>query len=187
MKNQLRKKYKDKRQALSVQERERLSRSIAQHFIQSEFTQNQTFHIFIPIEKFKEIQTEFIITELWKQNKKVIVPKINNNELLNCLYNPDTVLAENHWGVKEPKKQELIPNEDIDIVLLPMLICDKNGNRIGYGGGFYDRFLPNLKPNVKLVGINYFEPIDFIENENHDIPLDTLITPKGFKKFKEKS
>ncbi|MXV37538.1 5-formyltetrahydrofolate cyclo-ligase [Flavobacteriaceae bacterium Ap0902] len=183
MKKDLRQVYITKRKEISTSDREIYSQQIATHFLNSEWMEYETFHIFIPIDKFNEINTRLIIQELWAKNKTVVVPKMKGKALLNCAYTPETLLAKNSWGIEEPKNHKEIPASQIDVVIVPMLIADKNGNRIGYGGGFYDRFLPTLRRDVQLVGINYFEPIAHIDHEEHDIPLDALITPKGVVKF----
>lgn len=183
MKQQLRKKYHEKRRQLSSEQIQQKSQQIAQHFLASEWINFQTFHIFLSIEKFHEVQTQFIISELWNQQKTVVVPKMKGKALLNCAYKPETILEIKKWDIPEPQTYELIDSKDIDVVLMPLLICDQNGNRIGYGGGFYDRFLPNLRKDVPLVGINFFEPIAKLESEMHDIPLDALITPNGIVTF----
>lgn len=183
MKKHLRKKYHEKRRQLSSEQIQQKSQQIAQHFLSSEWMNSQTFHVFLSIEKFHEVQTQFIISELWKQNKIVVVPKMNGKALLNCAYTPQTVLEIKKWDIPEPKTCELADSKQIDVVLMPLLICDQNGNRIGYGGGFYDRFLPYLREDVPLVGINFFEPIEHLEKEAHDIPLDALIIPTGVMRF----
>ncbi|MGI9526805.1 MAG: 5-formyltetrahydrofolate cyclo-ligase [Weeksellaceae bacterium] len=183
MKKDLRKEYIAKRKQIAASDRAQWSQQIAAYFLNSEWMDYKTFHIFIPIDKFNEINTHLIIQDLWKKDKTVVVPKMQGKQLLNCHYITDTILSQNNWGIEEPKDCCEIPSSQIDVVLVPMLICDKQGNRIGYGGGFYDRFLPTLRKDVKLVGVNYFKPIEHIENENHDIPLNALVTPKGVLKF----
>jgi len=70
------------------------------------------------------------------------------------------------------------------VVIVPLLICDLNGYRLGYGKGFYDRFLSECRADVLKIGLNYFEPIAQIPGEDTDIPLDFLITPINCHAFK---
>ena len=126
-----------------------------------------------------------MIQKLWEMGKTVVVPKMQGKKLLICHYTPTTELATNHWGIKEPKNAKIIENQEIDIVLVPMLICDKNGNRIGYGGGFYDRFLAQLPNSTKFIGINFFEPTVHIPIHEFDVPLHGLITHEGIFEFRQ--
>lgn len=179
----LRKKYLEKRKQLNREEIILRSQQIAKHFFASELIENQTFHIYISIEKFAEIDTGFIISELWKRGKTVVIPKMEGKKLISCLYTSETEMKLNNWGISEPAECIQIADEKIDVVLVPMLICDKRGNRIGYGGGFYDRFLTGVRNDCRLIGINFFEPAGNIPAEEFDIPLHALITPEGIIRF----
>jgi 5-formyltetrahydrofolate cyclo-ligase len=98
---------------------------------------------------------------------------------------PKTEIAVNKWGIPEPVKeqsdyQEILPQE-IDLVLVPLLAVDKTGQRVGYGAGFYDRFLETAKPTVVTVGLSQFsildEPISDVLLT--DIAIQQVITPQG--------
>jgi len=66
----------------------------------------------------------------------------------------------------------------IDAVLIPLLAFDNQGFRVGYGGGFYDRFLPACRPEALKVGLSFFDPVDVIEDKDqYDIPMDYCVTP----------
>ena len=76
-----------------------------------------------------------------------------------------------------------IPAQSIEVVFVPLLAYDKKGNRIGYGKGFYDRFLQSCKPKL-IVGLSFYEPEqELIESGQHDIPLHYCVHPKGIEKF----
>ena len=182
-KDQLRKFYLKERRNLSAKYVDELSQEITTHFLNSEFSQYQTFHIFISIEKLKEINTTFLIRALWDSDKTIVVPKMCGKDLLNCQLQEDSELTINSWGIREPQNCVQISSSIIDVVIVPLLICDANGNRLGYGGGFYDRFLSSLRADAKLIGISFFEPIEVLPAESHDIPLYALITPKGLITF----
>jgi 5-formyltetrahydrofolate cyclo-ligase len=88
------------------------------------------------------------------------------------------------WGIAEPASGEVWQPETIDLVLVPLLIADKKGNRVGYGGGYYDRFLQRTKPDLLKVGVCFFEPIESItDTAQFDVPLSCCITPQGLYEF----
>lgn len=183
-KNELRILYKYKRKELTTKEIEEFSNHVFNQFLASEFVTCSTFHIFLSIEKQNEVKTSQIIKYLLLHEKKVIVPKVVGNELKHYVLNHQTKLKLNKWNISEPIDcEEFKILNKIDVVFIPLLINDKNGNRIGYGKGFYDKFLEKLKPNVIKIGLNYFESIDKIIPEPHDIPLDYLISPFKIESF----
>ena len=93
--------------------------------------------------------------------------------------------ANSDWGIPEPVGGIVVKPTDFDIVLLPLLTFDLNGNRVGYGKGFYDRYLVNCRPDCLKIGISLFEPVDLIEEvESHDIPLDIAICPAKLYDFR---
>jgi len=184
MKKSIRSEYLAKRKQFTTTEINIWSQAITQHFLDADFMNLQTFHVFVSMSKFNEVNTEYIISELWRQGKEVIVPKMDDKELLNCKYTAQTKMVENSWGILEPEDCIKVPNHQIDVVLVPLLISDLKGNRLGYGGGYYDRFLPLLNKETKFVGINFFEPVEEeIPNESYDIALDYLISPNKIYKI----
>ena len=77
-----------------------------------------------------------------------------------------------------------MPSE-IDVVFIPLLCFDKHGNRVGYGGGYYDKFLTKTKSSCLKIGLSFFEPVDFIQGINmNDIPLDMCVTPEKLYNFR---
>lgn len=181
-KEELRNHYKKQRKKLSLEHIQLYSSAICDVFLKNFIDKGQVFHVFKSIKNLHEIDTSTIIQELLSQNKKVILPKINGDNLLACQIKKNQTYELNSFGVEEPKSCHEINPKEIDIAIIPMLICDEHGHRIGYGGGFYDRFLKDL--NITKVGINFFKPLENISlKEEHDIPLDYLITPNLFLKF----
>ena len=100
------------------------------------------------------------------------------------LYTKGMALTHNATGVPEvPNPQPLHP-EDLDIVLIPLLCIDGSGHRVGFGGGYYDRFLVRTRPGCLKIGIGFFPPIELIEDiSEHDVPLDAYLTPTGLLQF----
>lgn len=94
------------------------------------------------------------------------------------LINENTVYHTNSYGITEPGEGKIIAPELIDLVFIPMLISDKSGFRVGYGKGFYDRYLQQCRHDVLKISFNYFEPIDEIDDTHQfDVPLNFCITP----------
>ena len=139
-------------------------------------------HIFLPILKNKEINTFYIIEKLKADfpKVKIIVPKVDakKERMQSLLLEKDAILKDNSWGIPEPEK-EIVYNGKIDLVLMPLLAFDVNGNRLGYGKGFYDRFLSTLNYQILKVGLSINEPFNgLIPAEKFDIPMDACITPE---------
>ncbi len=178
IKAELRKLYLEKRKTLSNDEVLILSEKILENFIlQFNVIENQSVHVFLPIKKFNEMETKFLIEYFWKRKVNVFVPKIFQNKIISVKLTPETVLKENSWGILEPISNE---NEcsNFDFVITPLLYCDKKGNRIGYGKGFYDEFFRTINADAKKIGVNYFPPIESIDDvSDFDVKLDYLVTP----------
>jgi 5-formyltetrahydrofolate cyclo-ligase len=93
-------------------------------------------------------------------------------------------LEKNGWGISEPKQGVPTPSEKIDLVIVPLLAFDKQGHRVGYGKGFYDRFLKECRPDCQKVGLSMFDPENqSIETNEHDVLLSLCITPTKEYKF----
>lgn len=188
-KSEFRKIYLEKRNNLSQDEISLLSKRIFKNFINYfKPVSDQKIHIFIPIEKFKEINTQIFIDYFLSRNIKIFVPKIVDTKLISVEIFSDTQFETNNWGISEPVSNEDSEVLDFDFVITPLLYCDFKGNRVGYGKGFYDQFFENISKDSKKIGVNYFNPDDMIDDiwEN-DITLDYLVTPTEVLSFSSKS
>jgi len=177
----LRKTYLEKRLTLSKEEYERRNKKINEKLFQLvDFTKIEYLHIFLPIEKFKELTTWPIIARV-KENYphiKIVVPKVVGNQLVHYLFETKDQLQISKWGVEEPSFGSVIQPQQIDMVLVPLVVADKQGNRIGYGKGFYDRFLIECKPTTQKIGLSLLPLLDEIDcAESTDVKLDLCITP----------
>lgn len=181
VKKELRKLYKQKRKELTKNEIENFQQNIYAQIFQINFSNSENIHIFLSIEKQKEINTYPIINFLRSINKTIIISKsdFKTNTLQHFIFDKSTKLEINSYGIPEPINAVKIDVKEIDLVFVPLLISDKKNYRVGYGKGFYDRFLSECKKNVKTIGLNFFEPINIIKDINEfDIPLDKIIYPK---------
>jgi 5-formyltetrahydrofolate cyclo-ligase len=185
LKAELRKKYMQKRKALSTDEAFLLSEKIFENFINYfKPVSGDKVHIFIPIEKFKEIDTQIFINYFLSRNIHVFVPKIVDAKLISVEIFKDTKFELNNWNISEPVSNEDSGENDFNYVITPLLYCDKKGNRVGYGKGFYDVFFENIPSETKKIGVNYFNPDENIDDVwENDILLDYLITPTDVLSF----
>jgi 5-formyltetrahydrofolate cyclo-ligase len=186
LKVDIRKKFKEKRKILSEKERLHLSNQIAQIVATSFTLKNKVVSIFLPIERLNEVNTTFLMDHLKDSGCTVSTPvsDFSSLELKHVIYNDETILKNNVWGIPEPISGERIQPEDLNFVFVPLLISDRNGYRVGYGKGFYDRFLPQCSRNTVFIGLNFFEDLVDIEDINmDDIPLHFLVTPSKILKF----
>ena len=186
LKHEIRTLYLQKRAALSEKQKEEMNRKLTALFMDTIHDAHNTIHIYLPIQLKNEINTWPIIEELWELKKEVVVPVMHpiETKLTNCLLPANTQLSENQWGVPEPIDCKAIENDRIDVVVLPLLAFDNNGYRVGYGKGYYDRFITNLSEDVLKIGLSYFAPLDEISDKNfRDIPMDICITPDRVARF----
>tara|TARA_R110002020_G_scaffold9988_7_gene38762 strand:+ start:811 stop:1374 length:564 start_codon:yes stop_codon:yes gene_type:complete len=175
----LRNKYKELRKRVSLDELEEKSIAIANQALQMEQLWNKEFyHIFLPISKHKEINTEPILSILNGMDKNIVISKSDflTGELTHYLLTDNTTIKVNEWGIPEPEKGIIIDVKQLDVVFVPLLAYDLKGTRIGYGKGFYDRFLKKCREDCLIIGLSIFEPESEIDKNEHDVALTHCIT-----------
>lgn len=183
---QLREYYTNRRLSLSASEVANKSKAITQRFFKAFLIDMiEVVHCYLPLKKKQEIDTFQIIHTIQEQmpQTKVIVPRVipNSNELEHYLWKPDSILDLNQWGILEPNPEanSLFPISKIRLVVVPLLAYDRKGHRVGYGKGYYDKFLEKCNPNTMTVGLSFFDPVKEITDiEPFDTLLDYCITPK---------
>ena len=184
-KSQIRRSFNEQRKALSTFEVETLSQELLVQFQKLDFSRVSSIHIFLPIEEKKEPDTFLLIEWLSIHHPeiKIIVPKADFESALmtHHVYTGREGLGKNLFNILEPLDSNPHHGE-VDLVLVPMLAFDLRGYRVGYGKGFYDRFLQTINP--LKVGLCFFPPIELIEDVNeYDVRLDLCIIPKQTFKF----
>ena len=188
-KEELRKEFKKRRSALSAEEIEDLSLKIANRSLQLPIWDHRYFHLFLSIAEQKEVDTEFLLHILQGKDKEVIIPRADEEtgELINYLLTDQTVIKKSKWNIPEPQEGIEIENSRLDVVFIPLLTFDTTGHRIGYGKGFYDRFLTSCKPETIKVGLSFFAPVEEIKEVfETDIPLTFCVTPDKIYDFRKK-
>ena len=160
-----------------------MSMSIADMFF---FTINaaslRNLHCYLPIDRFNEPNTRLILERVWQEFPDVntTVPRIDfaTGELSSVVYSSTCPVLQNKWGVNEPEGGTVVHPQAIDLAIVPLLCFDERGFRIGYGRGYYDRFLAKCRLNCTKVGLSFFPPVEKIEDVHEaDVPLDLFITP----------
>ncbi|QSE97902.1 5-formyltetrahydrofolate cyclo-ligase [Fulvivirga lutea] len=132
-------------------------------------------HFFLPIKSKREIDLTSVIDQF--PSSKFVIPKTESNgELKHFIFNSETKMLQNKWGIMEPQEGIEVDPKDIDLVIVPLIIADKLGHRIGYGKGYYDRFLAKIE--ALKVGVSLQPLLDKIDySEATDVELDKVITP----------
>ena len=185
LKKELRLKYSKLRENKSQKELLDLSLIIANNLLKIPIWSFNYYHIFLSISKKNEIDTQFILSILQGKDKNIVIPKTEGDSAFtNYLLTDSMLLKDNKWGVPEPVDGIEVPPKKIDVVFLPLLAFDKQGNRVGYGKGFYDRFLRECNPNVVKVGLSLFLAEEVITDiHEEDVPMDYCITPEKIYMF----
>jgi len=178
-KAEIRKQASARRKMLSEEDIARLSKMLLAQFCRLDFSDVHVVHLFLPIAEKKEPDTFMLIS--WLQTNhpdiKIIVPKADfeTSLMTHHFYRGEEDLQKNLFNILEPAENEQFTGK-IDLVVVPLLAFDRKGYRVGYGKGFYDRFLQE-HPALKA-GLCFFESVDTITDIHaNDIRLDLCITP----------
>lgn len=185
-KKEARIKYKNLRLNLSAEERDEKSIAIANKLLQLPIWDRQYFHVFLSIEEHFEMDTEYILHILAGKDKDILISKsdFESRTMIHYLLTDGTKIRKNEYNIPEPIDGIEVPDSKIDVIFVPLLAFDEKGHRVGYGKGFYDRFLSKCKPDVITIGLSFFEAEDEISDINpNDFALDYCVTPIKIYKF----
>ena len=189
IKKDLRKKIRLLRDAMSREENLRLSARIAENlFSTKEYLETENVLTYVSFGS--EADTYAIIKDALERGKKVAVPRIDNGVMVFYRINGLNELKPGYYGIPEPDESHNIPFEpDKALVIVPGMVFDRKLNRIGYGGGFYDRYLSeNSDKDFLRYGLAFALQVveEDIEAEKFDVPLLKLFTENGvYEKFIE--
>ncbi len=135
-----------------------------------------------------EVQTAQLILCAWQNKKTVVIPKVSwqqRHMIPVEITSLDDDIKTDRWGLRNPVHGVPVPLEDIDLVITPGLGFDDNGNRLGRGGAYYDRFFANANLTAKRGGLAFSEQIvEVVPVVEHDKKIDFLVTDNGIKYFK---
>ncbi|WP_194191763.1 5-formyltetrahydrofolate cyclo-ligase [Clostridium chrysemydis] len=134
--------------------------------------------IFIYIGFGSEINTKDLIEIMLKEGKEVFVPKVIEKEMIALKITSLSNLIESKFKILEPVGEKSdIDGEEFDLIIMPGVAFDRIGNRIGYGGGYYDKYLKDISSDIKKVALAYeLQLVEEIETEEHDLKVDSIIT-----------
>ena len=182
-KNILRREAINKRNELYLEIKSKYDNLILKKVIDSDIYKNSE-SIFIYVSFGSEVDTKEIINYALMDNKKIYVPKTDKSKKemkAIRIHSLDKMIVDK-WGILEPidvDKNKF--GEKFDLIIMPGVVFDRSGNRIGYGGGYYDKYISAIKcKSVKLALAYDFQVINKIESEEHDINVDCIITNDKF-------
>lgn len=187
-KKELRRIFKEKRRLLGPAELSRMDDLLLINFQQFSMGNSEFLLSFQPIEERKEINTHLLVDYLLLRipTLRVAYPVIDHltNNFQAVEVNEETEFELNHYGIPEPTKGEAIDPTEIDAIFIPLLAFDTSGYRVGYGKGYYDRYLEQCRPDVLKIGFSYFDAVPAIDDINeYDVPLSVCITPNRLYEF----
>lgn len=178
-KKDLRLDFKKRRKNITAQFRAYASLGIANNALKIPIWDFEYYHIFLPISNKKEPDTSYLLSILQGKDKNIVLPKVSDNELKHYLLTANTKLKNSDWNIPEPVEGIEVPTIKMDVVFVPLLAFDEKGNRVGYGKGFYDKFLGSCRAETIKVGLSLFAPVKKIADVfEKDIPLDYCVTPE---------
>ncbi|MFD0940368.1 5-formyltetrahydrofolate cyclo-ligase [Pedobacter boryungensis] len=185
-KSALRKQALAQRNALTESELSLLNEKLLTQFKKLNLSKVKSLHIFLPIAHQKEPDTFILIEWLQKNHPEIdiVVPKadFSSNLMSHHFYVDKSDLVNNNYQIPEPQSAAQLFTGTPDMVIIPLLAFDKRGYRVGYGKGFYDRFLQNI--STQKVGLSFFDAVEEINDVHlNDIRLDKCITPTGIIEF----
>lgn len=182
-KSELRKQFLAQRKAIPSEQKAEWDAWLADALIKVLDEQDiRVLHTFVPIEKFAEVNVLDSLKswQLSHEERALVIPKVAQHqmEMSHFLWTPDLSWEESAWGIKEPKEGKLANLHLIDAVLTPLLSIDEEGQRVGYGKGYYDAFFTQTPSKALKIGIGYFPPVERIDDLHpSDVPLDMYIYP----------
>ncbi|MDE1192624.1 MAG: 5-formyltetrahydrofolate cyclo-ligase [Arachidicoccus sp.] len=187
-KQELRKIYLEKRLSISSKEKLKLDDLLLIQFQRLSFDDVRILMNYFPLENKNEPNTL-----LFSNYIRHAIPDIQfafpksdftTHEMQAVLINEETVYQENNYQIVEPSDGETIDEQSIDLIFVPLVIYDSKGFRVGYGKGFYDKFLSKCREDILKIGFSYFDPVDKIDDvQQFDISLDYCITPDSIYEF----
>lgn len=173
-KNALRREIREKKRAMTPQQIETASRRLGVLLRESDLYRTaKTVYGYLPYNQ--EVRTVPILEQAIRDGKRIAVPKVVGEEMIFIYMDDLTLVEKGYAGIPEPIANTPVADDPTALVLMPGLVFDPQGHRVGYGGGFYDKFLA-AEPHHPTVALCYaFQMVERLETEAHDIPVDQVI------------
>lgn len=187
-KDELRILFKNKRSALDASNIMKYEDLMLINFQQLEIDIPDRIMSYAVFEKMNEFDPLLITDYCYFKNPvmELLYPVIDakTNSMKSVLVNDETIFEPNKFGIPEPTDCMTVVPEEIDLIIVPLLAYDVKGHRVGYGKGYYDRFLKQCKDDVVKIGFSFFEPVECIrDSARHDVKLDYCISPERIYRF----
>ncbi|MBI3140034.1 MAG: 5-formyltetrahydrofolate cyclo-ligase [Sphingobacteriales bacterium] len=187
-KKELRKLYKEKRKALTAAERSKLDDLLLIQFQQAAIPFIRSLFSYWPMEEQQEpnmhLFTDFM--EFRNPELQIAYPRIDrlSETMVAVPAGAETIFEKNSLGIYEPQDTVITEPDSLDMAFVPLLAVDRQGYRVGYGKGYYDRFLADCRTDCLKIGFSYFEPLEQIRDKHEfDVPLNLCITPQSVYVF----
>ena len=180
-KQTLRRSAKAVRMNLTASQVEEKSNEIAKNLKDAiDWPKVKSVHTYVSNDQMGEPQTIKIMQTLWRRpSLTTYVPRLIGRDMEIVRVTKQTHFAPNMRGIPEPDSDDVEAPENIDVILVPLLVFDAQLNRLGYGGGYYDRFLKQYPAAIKI-GLAFEEDkVEVIPSEEHDVVLDLIVTDKN--------
>lgn len=174
-KTQLRSYVRSKKRELTAGQIDLASQRLAEQFYNHPFYRNaKTIYGYLPYNQ--EVRTVPMLERALLDGKRVAVPKVYGDDMKFIYIDDFSQIAKGYAGIPEPIADEPVAHDETALVLMPGLAFDRDGHRVGYGGGFYDKFLA-LEPNHPTLALCYdFQLFPQLDTEEFDIPVDCVIS-----------
>lgn len=173
-KQELRKAIREKKRAMSAGEIEKKSQALTEAFLRSDaYRAAKTIYGYLPYNQ--EVRTVPLLEQALQDGKRVAVPKCYGDEMRFIYMTDLSAVEKGYAGIPEPIADEPVADDETALVLMPGMAFDPAGHRIGYGGGFYDKFLAREPKHPTLALCYDFQVLPHLETEEFDIPVDTVI------------
>ena len=173
-KKELRAQIREQKRAMTEEEIVSRSRELGKLFAASQaYRQAKTIYGYLPYNQ--EVRTVPMLEQALQDGKQVAVPKVYGDEMKFILLTDLTREKKGYAGIPEPIDDGPIANDPTALVLMPGMVFDPQGHRIGYGGGFYDKFLASEPEHPTLALCYDFQVLPHLETEAFDIPVDTVL------------
>jgi 5-formyltetrahydrofolate cyclo-ligase len=185
-KKELRIKYKNLRKSLTSVDISEKSLTIANKLLSVPIWKKEFYHVFLSISELNEVDTEFILHILQGKDKHILISRsdFETRQMTHFLLADNTKIRKNEYGIPEPIDGIAIDTQKIDVVFVPLLAFDDSGNRVGYGKGFYDKFLAECRPETIKIGLSFFDAVESWEDVfESDVKLDYCVTPNTVYTF----
>ncbi len=187
LKRELREIYLARMRKVASEDRFVRSTMIADRlFSEFDLGQIRVVHLFLSIDSNNEVDTRPIVDRIRTEFPliRIAVPRVKGDDLESLVYDESTQLRLSNWNVPEPTDDRFVDPKELDLVVIPLLAFDRRGYRVGYGKGFYDRFLKTCRSDCLKVGVSFFPHVENIDDAHeNDVRLDHCLTPFETYKF----